>query len=107
MLDGGTVSGFEAGRRVAVCRPDLAGRRDRRPSDGERSAREALCRALAYIVDSRNPAAAGRRATALGWMLGVLPDIGSQEALAARLGVTPARASKLISEVRNHFTGTA
>lgn len=106
MVDGGTGSGFEAGQRVPSCQPDLPGRRDRRASDGERSAREALCRALAFIVDSRNPAAAGRRAVALGWMLGVLPDVGSQEALAVRLGVTPARVSKLIGDIRKTFMST-
>jgi hypothetical protein len=68
-------------------------------SDAPPSADAAHALLHLLIGGGRDCRAIGRRALAIAWATGALPEIRTQADLARRLGVTPARASQLVADL--------
>lgn len=103
LCEGDSVAFDEQHQRVAVVWPDYGDDEIELPDecDVRRARQETIVRLLQWLTsDNRRAKGVGHRAIVASWL--IKPG-GTQRDLAHRLGLTEARASQLVAEVRREF----
>ncbi len=102
----GDSIGFEGdGQRVPITWPEDPDHPDLPDEfDIRRARQETIVRLLQWLTsDNRRSKAVGQRAIVAAWLI---QPIGTQRDLACRLGLTEARVSQLVGEVRRDLSFT-
>ena len=105
LCEGDTIAFDEQHRRIAVVWPEALDHPDLPDElDIRRARQETIVRLLQWLTsDNRRAKGVGQKAIVAAWLI---QPIGTQRDLARRLGVTEARASQLIKEVRADLSFT-
>jgi len=100
-----TVAFDEAHQRIAVVWPeDLDELEGPDELDIRRARQETIVRLLQWLTsDNRRAKGVGQKAIVAAWLI---QPIGTQRDLACRLGLTEARVSQLVGEVRRDLSFT-
>jgi len=102
--ENGTIGFDEQHQRIAVCWPNHDELDGPDELDIRRARQETIVRLLQWLTsDNRRAKGVGQKAIVAAWLI---QPIGTQRDLARRLGVTEARASQLIKEVRADLSFT-
>lgn len=104
LCEGDSIAFDEQHRRIAVVWPNHDELDGPDELDIRRARQETIVRLLQWLTsDNRRAKGVGQKAIVAAWLI---QPIGTQRDLARRLGVTEARASQLIKEVRADLSFT-
>ena len=104
ICEGDTIGFDEAHQRVAVVWPDRDELEGPDELDIRRARQETIVRLLQWLTsDNRRAKGVGQKAIVAAWLI---QPIGTQRDLACRLGLTEARVSQLVGEVRRDLSFT-
>ncbi len=102
--ENGTIGFDEQHQRIAVCWPNHDELDGPDELDIRRARQETIVRLLQWLTsDNRRAKGVGQKAIVAAWLI---QPIGTQRDLACRLGLTEARVSQLVGEVRRDLSFT-